>query len=281
MRSFFAARTSFRNSWTSAAAGVAGFAFFLSSLPPFFLSLSLPFFAASPPSPASPSRSAWWYSAFASTAHSTSSTAGWSSFASSASRTISSCRSLPRGVASFVAIRTPPSFSRRLLFLDAFSSFSRSARTSFSSCSSLFLAIISSFFVGFLALGAFLPPLFFAAMASALASAACSATRSFSFSHMTRGSKAVSGARLRSTTGMRDFVSFFVSRRLIRVQTVSCGYDCQYTSMVRAGTSGFASPGSSAAGAAPAAAGAFFAGGAGALRASTEPKPPPRTSRVL
>mmetsp|Transcript_21928 Transcript_21928/g.72595 ORF Transcript_21928/g.72595 Transcript_21928/m.72595 type:complete len:214 (-) Transcript_21928:220-861(-) len=59
---------------------------------------------------------------------------------------------------------------------------------------------------------AFLSSFFFflsspADLAAAAASALASATRSFSLSHMMRGSKAVSGARLRSTTGMRDFVS--------------------------------------------------------------------------
>ena len=35
-------------------------------------------------------------------------------------------------------------------------------------------------------------------------------------------------ARQYSQQGNALFVSFFVSRRLIRVQTVSCCYDCQY-----------------------------------------------------
>ena len=141
----------------------------------------------------------------------------------SASKTMRSCLNFPRGVASFVAMSTPPSFSRRLLFFDAFSSFSKSALTSLSCCSTLFLAIISSFLLSFLALGGFLSLDFFAAMASCLASAACSTCFSLSFSHMTRGSKAVSGARFLKTTGMRDLVSFLDSLLLMRIHTVSWG----------------------------------------------------------
>mmetsp|Transcript_21418 Transcript_21418/g.67238 ORF Transcript_21418/g.67238 Transcript_21418/m.67238 type:complete len:305 (+) Transcript_21418:2908-3822(+) len=211
-----AARSSFRNSCSCAASGLRAAPLFPPPLPPppffppaFFFSSSC----------SSPSASAEAYSGVASIAHSTSSTAAMFCSFSSASSTRSSCRSRPSWVSHLVASTVAPTADRDRHALTAFSNFSRSSFTSFASWSFLFRSIISSFFVGF-----FAPPFFpfcfpacFASASAAAAASLASSARFFSFAHISRGSNAVSGARLRSTTGIRLFTSrVAASRRFFR-----------------------------------------------------------------
>mmetsp|Transcript_11975 Transcript_11975/g.34564 ORF Transcript_11975/g.34564 Transcript_11975/m.34564 type:complete len:307 (+) Transcript_11975:2048-2968(+) len=243
-RSCRAFLSSLRNSCTSCAAWDMLFlsGFFLSP-PLFFLLFLSPSSLEEASLYAMASASAGTKAGCVSIAQSTSKASAKSPALSEASRIMISLRSIPTGVAgtvisrtSLMALNLPLGFRMsRSVDLAALSSFSQSAAICFLSLSWVFCRAISSFLESLFCLPPplppppfFLPPLPPPPLAAAAAgagagSAAAVRRRCFSLAQASRGSKMESGARLRSTTGMRLLFLRFLSRRLMICQYESVG----------------------------------------------------------